>query len=120
MEERRVGRPVDDPEVPGLLEKVHPVFADSIHLMADCLDLASTTSFECELGACTEDVDLGWWTPARGSVGGSHLKFMGCRRRARIEVHLEWQMTPHTEPQWNIQGCYVTPIDGDPCITSST
>jgi 4-hydroxy-tetrahydrodipicolinate reductase len=33
------GRPVDDPEVPILLEKGCTVFADSIYLMADCLDL---------------------------------------------------------------------------------
>ena len=33
------GRPVDDPEVPGLLETGCTVFADSIYLMADCLDL---------------------------------------------------------------------------------
>ena len=27
-------------------------------------------------------------------------------------------MTPHTDPHWNIQGCYITKIDGDPCIYS--
>ena len=34
----------------------------------------------------------------------------------KIEVHLEWQMTPKTEPQWDVQGCYITTIDGDPMI----
>jgi 4-hydroxy-tetrahydrodipicolinate reductase len=30
--------------------------------MADCFDLdIDDIVFECELGACTEDVDLGWW-----------------------------------------------------------
>jgi len=27
-------------------------------------------------------------------------------------------MTPHTDPHWDIQGCYITQIDGDPCIYS--
>ena len=27
-------------------------------------------------------------------------------------------MTPHTSPHWDIQGCYITTIKGDPCIYS--
>ena len=27
-------------------------------------------------------------------------------------------MTPPTDPHWNIQGCYITKIQGDPCIYS--
>ena len=112
------GRMVDDPEIPGLLETGCTVFADSIYLMADCLDLAlDEVVFECELGACTEDVDLGWWTLAKGSLGGSLAKFKGMADGVpRIEVHLEWQMTPKTEPKWNVQGCYITTIQGDPMI----
>jgi 4-hydroxy-tetrahydrodipicolinate reductase len=34
----------------------------------------------------------------------------------RIETHLEWQMTPHTDPSWDIKGCYITQIKGDPYI----
>jgi 4-hydroxy-tetrahydrodipicolinate reductase len=36
----------------------------------------------------------------------------------RVELHLEWQMTQHTEPHWNVAGCYITKIQGDPCIYS--
>jgi 4-hydroxy-tetrahydrodipicolinate reductase len=36
----------------------------------------------------------------------------------RVELHLEWQMPPHTDPQWDIKGCYITKIQGDPCIYS--
>ena len=114
------GRPVDDPEVPILLERGCTVFADSIHLMADCLDLpVDDVVFECELGACTEDVDLGWWQLPEGSVGGSLAKFTGMSGgEPRIEVHLEWQMTPKTEPRWNVRGCYITTIEGDPTIVN--
>ncbi len=112
------GRPVDDPEVPGLLETGCTVFGDSIHLMADCLDVEiEDITFECELGACTEDVDLGWWRLPKGSVGASLAKFKGIvGGEPTIEVHLEWQMTPHTDPHWNVKGCYVTTIEGDPMI----
>ena len=112
------GRPVDDPEVPGLLETGCTVFADSIYMMADCLDIElEDVAFECELGACTEDVDLGWWSLPKGSVGASLAKFIGISNgEPKIEVHLEWQMTAKTEPRWKVQGCYITTIEGDPMI----
>jgi 4-hydroxy-tetrahydrodipicolinate reductase len=112
------GRPVDDPAVPGMLEKGCTVFADAIYLIADCLDVeVEDVRFECELGACTEDVDLGWWKLAKGSVGGSLAKFKGLvAGEPKIEVHLEWQMTPKTEPHWKVRGCYITTIQGDPLI----
>jgi 4-hydroxy-tetrahydrodipicolinate reductase len=112
------GRPVDDPEVPALLETGCTVFADSIYMMADCLDLRiDDVAFECELGACTEDVDLGWWKLAKGSVGASLAKFKGMSKgEPKVEVHLEWQMTPKTEPRWKVQGCYITTVQGDPMI----
>ena len=114
------GRPVDDPEVPRLLETGCTVFGDSIYLVADCLDLAiDSIEFECELGACTEEVDLGWWTLPKGSVGSSLAKFKGIADgESKIEMHLEWQMTPLTEPKWNVQGCYITTIEGDPTIVN--
>ena len=31
-------------------------------------------------------------------------------------MHLEWQMTPHTDPHWDIQGCYITRSTAIPCI----
>jgi 4-hydroxy-tetrahydrodipicolinate reductase len=114
------GRPVDDPEVPGLLETGCTVFADSIYLIADCLDLEiDDIVFECELGACTEDVDLGWWRLPKGSVGASLAKFKGIAHgEPKIEVHLEWQMAEATEPRWNVQGCYITTVEGDPTIVN--
>jgi 4-hydroxy-tetrahydrodipicolinate reductase len=114
------GLPIDDPRVPELLEKGCTVFADSIHLMADCLDVeVDDVIFECELGACTKDVDLGWWTLPKGSVGASMAKFRGIvGGEPKIEVHLQWQMTPDTEPNWKIEGCYITTILGDPTIVN--
>ena len=114
------GRPVDDPAVPGMLEKYTRVFEDAVRLMADCMGLTlDDVRFECELGACTKDVDLGWYRLPKGSLGGCYLKYVGLvAGEPRIEMHLEWQMTPHTDPHWDIQGCYITQIDGDPCIYS--
>ena len=77
--------------------------------------------FEYELGACTKDVDLGWYLLPRGSLGGCYLKYIGAVGGVpQIEMHLEWQMTPFTDPHWEIQACYITKIDADPASTAST
>ncbi|WP_157556006.1 NAD(P)H-dependent amine dehydrogenase family protein [Nocardia acidivorans] len=112
------GLPVDDPGIPDKLRKYTSVFADSVLMMADCFGLElDEVTFSCELGACTKDVDLGWYRLPKGSLGGSYIKYRGMVDGVpRIETHLEWQMTPHTNPSWNIKGCYITRIQGDPCV----
>ena len=114
------GRPVDDPEVPRLLELGTRVFEDGVRLMADCLDIElDEVKFLYELGACTKDVDLGWYQLPAGSLGGCVLRYVGTVDDVkRVELRMDWQMTPHTDPHWDIQGCYITKIDGDPCIYS--
>ncbi|HEY7053465.1 MAG TPA: dihydrodipicolinate reductase [Mycobacterium sp.] len=114
------GRSADDPEVPRMLELGTRVFEDGVRMMADCFDLElNEVVFVHELGACTKDVDLGWYRLPAGSVGGSAFSYIGRVDGVdRIELRLEWQMTPHTEPHWDIQGCYITKIDGDPVIYS--
>ena len=75
--------------------------------------------FSYELGACTKDVDLGWYQLPKGSLGGYYIKYLGMVDGVkRVEMHMDWQMTPHTDPHWDIQGCYITKINGDPCIYS--
>lgn len=112
------GLPVDDPRLPGMLERYTRVFADSVLLMADCFDVQlDEVAFTYELGACTKDVDLGWYQLPKGSLGGNYIKYQGMVAGVpKIETHLEWQMTPHTDPSWDIKGCYITQIMGDPCI----
>jgi 4-hydroxy-tetrahydrodipicolinate reductase len=112
------GRSVDDPDLPGMLKKYTEVFADSVYLKADCFGLElDAVTFSYELGACTKDVDLGWYQLPKGSLGGSYVKYQGLIDGVpRVETHLEWQMTPHTDPSWDIKGCYITQIKGDPQI----
>lgn len=114
------GRPVEDPEVPRLLELGTRVFGDGVHLMADCFGVElDEVTFDYQLGACTKDVDLGWYFLPQGSVGGAAFQYVGrVAGVPRVELHLEWQMTPLTEPRWDVQGCYVTRIQGDPVIHS--
>jgi 4-hydroxy-tetrahydrodipicolinate reductase len=112
------GRPVDDPQIPAMLERYTRVFADSVLMMADCFDLRlDEVTFTYELGSCTKDVDLGWYRLPKGSLGANYIRYQGIVDGVpRVETHLEWQMTPHTDPNWDIKGCYITQIKGDPCI----
>ncbi len=114
------GLPVDEPELPGMLEQYTRVFEDGVRLIADCLRIElDEVAFEYELGACTKDVDLGWYRLPQGSLGGCLVKYVGkVAGTPRVEIRLEWQMTPSTDPHWDIKGCYITQIDGDPCIYS--
>jgi 4-hydroxy-tetrahydrodipicolinate reductase len=112
------GLPVDHPDLPAMLEKYTAVFADSVYMKADCFGLElDEVVFSYELGACTKDVDLGWYQLPKGSLGGSYVKYQGLVDGVpRVETHLEWQMTPHTDPSWEIKGCYITQIKGDPQV----
>jgi len=112
------GRPIDDPELPGRLRKYTEVFADSVWMMADAFGLElDEVAYSYELGACTKDVDLGWYQLTKGSLGANYIKYLGMVDGvSRVETHLEWQMTPHTSPSWDIKGCYITHIKGDPQI----
>ncbi|AYF76499.1 dihydrodipicolinate reductase [Nocardia yunnanensis] len=114
------GRPIDDPTIPDSLHKYTAVFADSVQLMADAFGLVlDEVRFSYELGACTKDIDLGWYVLPKGSLGANYIKYQGMVDGVpRVESHLEWQMTPHTAPSWNIKGCYITQITGDPSIYS--
>jgi 4-hydroxy-tetrahydrodipicolinate reductase len=112
------GLPVDDPDLPDMLERYTRVFTDGVLMMADCFDLTlDEVTFSYELGACTRDVDLGWYQLPKGSLGASYIKYRGLVGGVpKIETHLEWQMTPHTDPHWDIKGCYITQITGDPQV----
>ena len=66
------GLPVDDPSIPGKLEKYTRVFADSVLMMADCFDIElDEVKFSYQLGACTKDVDLGWYQMPRARSAGT-------------------------------------------------
>ncbi|MFC3962743.1 NAD(P)H-dependent amine dehydrogenase family protein [Nocardia jiangsuensis] len=114
------GLPADDPSIPDSLYRYTAVFADSVYLMADAFDLElDEVTFSYDLGVCTEDVDLGWYRLPKGSLGGSYIKYQGLVDGVpRVESHLEWQMTPHTDPSLDIKGCYITQVTGDPSIYS--
>ena len=58
-------------------------------MMADCFGLElDEVKFSYELGACTKDVDLGWYQLPKGSLGGNYSSTRAwsteCRESRRI------------------------------------
>jgi 4-hydroxy-tetrahydrodipicolinate reductase len=72
--------------------------------MADCFGLKlDDVVFDYQLGACTKDVDLGWYQLPKGSLGANCLRYRGMvDGTPRVEVHVEWQKSPHTDPHWDV------------------
>ena len=91
-------------------------------MMADCFDLTlDEVTFSYELGACTKDVDLGWYQLPKGSLGGNYIKYQGMVDGVpRVETHLEWQMTPHTDPQLGHQGLLHHPDQRRPAASTTS
>ena len=114
-------RPTDDPELPRLLELGTRVYADGVYLLADCfgVELDGPPEFDYLLGACTEDVDLGWHFLPQGSLGACRLRYVGSvDGTPRIETVVELAMSAKTSPEIKVRGCYITRIDADPVIYS--
>jgi 4-hydroxy-tetrahydrodipicolinate reductase len=114
-------RPVDDPAIPRMLEVGTRVYADGVYLLADCfgVELDGPPEFTYELGAVIEDVDLGWYFMPQGTLGACRLRYLGSVDGIpRIEAVIELSMTKKTSPQIKVKGCYITRIEGDPCIYS--
>ena len=104
-----------------MLEIGTRVYADGIYLLADCfgVELDGPPGFTYELAAVTEDVDLGWYFMPKGTLGACRLRYLGTvGGTPRIEAVIELSMTKKTDPRIKVQGCYITKIDGDPCIYS--
>ena len=113
------GRPVDDPESPRpARDRLHGLRRLDLHdggLPRPADRRRSSSSASSAPAPRTSTSAGGRFRRARSEA--SLAKFKGMSDgEPKIEVHLEWQMTPKTEPRWNVQGCYITTIEGDPMI----
>ena len=86
-------------------------------MMADCFGLElDEVTFQLRAGSVHQGRRSGLVCPAEGVAGQLHQVPGHGRRRAAGRDTPQWQMTPHTEPNWDIKGCYITQIKGDPCV----
>ncbi len=111
-------RPIDDPELPALVERGTAVFGDAVHLMADALGVEiDEVRCEASFAQTTQDLDLGSWSIPAGCVAGVAASWQGVRNgNAIIELNVRWRKGQHLQPDWEVQHGYVVDIKGQPCV----
>jgi hypothetical protein len=118
--ERSVGyaRPIDDPELPALVEQGTAVFGDAVRLMADALGV-ELDDVRCvaEFAQTTEHLDLGSWEIEAGCVAGVAASWQGIRAgRTVIDLQVRWRKGQTLEPDWKVEHGYVIEIEGQPNV----
>jgi hypothetical protein len=112
------GRPIDDPELPGMAEQGTAVFGEAVALVADALGVElDEIVCESEYATTTEDVVMDSWTIAAGCVAGVAASWQGrVGGRAVVELNVRWRKGQTLEPSWTLEEGHVITIDGRPTV----
>jgi hypothetical protein len=112
------GRPIDDPELPQMTAHGTAVFADAVHMIGDALGVEfDEVVCEAEYAATTEEVDLGSWRLAPGTVAGVAASWHGkVGGRSIVELRVRWRKGQTLDPDWQMDHGYLVEIDGRPTI----
>jgi hypothetical protein len=112
------GRPIDDPELPGMAAKGTAVFGEGVALVADALgvDLDEIVC-EAEYAQTTDDVVMESWTIPAGCVAGVAASWQGkVADRTVVELNVRWKKGQTLDPDWTIEEGHVIHVDGRPTV----
>jgi 2,4-diaminopentanoate dehydrogenase len=112
------GRPIDDPELPGMAAKGTAVFGEAVALVADALGI-ELDDIVCvaEYAKTTEDVVMDSWTIKAGCVAGVAASWRGrIGERTVVELNVRWKKGQTLEPDWTIEEGHVITVDGRPTV----
>jgi hypothetical protein len=115
------GRPIDDPELPGMAAQGTAVFGEAVAMVADALgvDLDDIVC-QAEYASATEDVVMESWTIPAGHVAGVHASWQGrVGDRTVVELNVRWRKGSALVPDWPIKEGHVIRIDGRPTVTAT-
>jgi hypothetical protein len=112
------GRPIDDPELPGMAAKGTAVFGEAVAMVADALGVElDDIVCEAEYARTTEDVVMDSWTIAAGCVAGVAASWQGrVGDRTVIELNVRWKKGQTLDPDWTIEEGHVIQVDGRPTV----
>jgi hypothetical protein len=115
------GRPIDDPELPGMAAKGTAVFGEAVALLADALGVElDEIVCEAEYAQTTEDLVMDSWTIAAGCVAGVAASWQGrVGDRTVVELTVRWKKGQTLEPDWQITEGHVIQIDGLPTVRTT-
>jgi hypothetical protein len=114
------GRPLDDPELPGMAAEGTKVFGEAVALLADALGVElDEIVCEAEYAATTEDVVMDSWTIPAGGVAGVAASWQGrIADRTVIDVNVRWKKGQTLDRDWPIEEGHVIQVDGLPTVRS--
>jgi hypothetical protein len=112
------GRPIDDPELPGMAAAGTAVFGEAVALVADALGVElDDIVCEPEYAMTTEDVVMDSWTIAAGCVAGVAASWQGrVGDRTVVELNVRWKKGQTLDPDWPIEEGHVITVDGRPTV----
>ena len=98
------GRPLDDPELPGMTAAATVVFSEAVALVGDALGVVfDEIVCEAEYAKTTKDLDLGSWTLAKDTVAGVTIHWLGkIGGRNIVEMRVRWRKGDALEPDWQV------------------
>jgi hypothetical protein len=115
------GRPIDDPELPGMAANGTAVFGEAVAMVADALgvELDEIVCAE-EYAKATEDVVMDSWTIRAGHVAGVYASWQGrLGDRTVIELNVRWRKGRNLVPDWPIREGHVIRVDGRPTVLAT-
>jgi hypothetical protein len=112
------GRPIDDPELPGMAAKGTAVFGEAVAMIADAIGVElDEIVCEAEYAKTTEDVVMASWTIPATHVAGVAASWQGrVGDRTVVELNVRWKKGFTLEPNWTIEEGHVIQIDGRPTV----
>jgi hypothetical protein len=112
------GRPIDDPELPGMAAVGTAVFGEAVALVADALGIElDEIVCEAEYARTTEDVVMDSWTIEAGCVAGVAASWQGrVGGRTVVELSVRWKKGQTLDPDWQIEEGHVITVEGRPTV----
>jgi 2,4-diaminopentanoate dehydrogenase len=112
------GRPIDDPDLPGMAAKGTAVFGEAVAMVADALGV-ELDEIVCvpEYAKTTEDVVMESWTIPAGCVAGVAASWQGrIGDRTVVKLNVRWKKGQTLDPDWQIEEGHVIQVDGLPTV----
>jgi hypothetical protein len=112
------GRPIDDPELPGMAAAGTAVFGEAVAMVADAIGVElDEITCDAEYAQTTEDVVMDSWTIAAGCVAGVAASWQGkVGGRTVVELNVRWKKGATLDPDWTIEEGHVITVEGRPTV----
>ncbi len=112
------GRPIDDPELPGMAAEGTAVFGEAVALIGDALGV-DLDEIVCvaEYASTIADVVMESWTIPAGCVAGVAASWQGrVGDRTVVELNVRWKKGQTLDREWPIEEGHVIVVDGRPTV----